>query len=145
VTADWTICAGGISAAWMSSGTSSQTGPGRPAWQILHASSSEGATSSTDMSVFANFVIGRTESTMLYSWSPSWRSLRCGAAVIIVERLTCSEMTIIGTESSHAPRTPVSAFVPPGPVVTQTTPGVPPARAYPSAAIAQACSCRQQT
>ena len=75
--------------------------------------------------VFAIFVIGRAASTMLYSWSPSCRNFRCGQEVIIVARLICPEITIIGTESSHAPITPVNAFVPPGPVVTLTTPGIP--------------------
>ena len=82
-------------------------------------------TSSTLITVFAIFVIGRAASTMLYSWSPSCRSFRCGQEVIIVARLICPDITIIGTESSHAPITPVRAFVPPGPVVTLTTPGIP--------------------
>ena len=41
-------------------------------------------------------------------------------ATIIVSRLTCPDTTIIGSESTNAPNTPVSAFVPPGPVVTCT-------------------------
>ena len=39
-------------------------------------------------------------------------------------------MTNIGMESSHAPATPVKALVPPGPVVTFNTPGIPEIRAY---------------
>ena len=63
-----------------------------------------------------------------------------GQEAIVVSNLTCPEMTIIGMESSHAPMTPVSAFVPPGPVVTDTTGKFPLARKYPSAAIEHACS-----
>ena len=47
----------------------------------------------------------------------------------MVARLICPETTTMGTESSQAPITPVRAFVPPGPVVTQITPGRPDARA----------------
>ena len=54
--------------------------------------------------------------------------------------LTCPEITNIGIESSHAPSTPVIAFVPPGPVVTHSTAIWLFILAYASAAIAQACS-----
>ena len=62
----------------------------------------------------------------------------------MVSVLICPEMTIIGMESSQASATPVMALVPPGPLVTLTTAGIPATRAYASAAIAHACSCRQQ-
>ena len=37
-------------------------------------------------------------------------------------RLTWPDRNSIGVESSQAPATPVTAFVPPGPVVTMATP-----------------------
>ena len=49
-------------------------------------------------------------------------------------------MTNMGTESSQLSITPVTALVPPGPVVTQTAGSFPVARTYPSAASAHACS-----
>jgi hypothetical protein len=45
-----------------------------------------------------------------------------------------------GIESIQAPQTPVKAFVPPGPEVTNAAPGFPVIRALPSAAMAAACS-----
>ncbi len=57
-----------------------------------------------------------------------------------VSRFTCPEITSIGTESVHAPNTPFSALMPPGPVVTLSTAGFSATRAYPSAAIEHACS-----
>ena len=47
---------------------------------------------------------------------------------------TCPDITIIGIESIKAVAIPVMAFVAPGPDVTITTPGLPVALAYPSAA-----------
>ena len=38
----------------------------------------------------------------------------------VVSKRTCPEMTSIGIESRKPPTTPVMAFVPPGPVVTQS-------------------------
>ena len=58
----------------------------------------------------------------------------------VVSNLGCPETTIIGTLSTHAPCTPFIAFVPPGPLVTQTAAIFPDKRAYPSAAIEHACS-----
>ena len=71
----------------------------------------------------AYFVTGRAIATMSTSWSPSCRS---GTEYddIIVSRFTCPDTTIIGSESTNAPNTPVSAFVPPGPVVTCTSAGL---------------------
>ena len=48
--------------------------------------------------------------------------LRSGSplAGTVVAYLACPEKTSIGMESIHPPRTPVMAFVAPGPVVTQT-------------------------
>ena len=42
---------------------------------------------------------------------------------IHVSRFTWPETTNIGMESVHAPNTPLSALMLPGPVVTFTTPG----------------------
>ena len=41
--------------------------------------------------------------------------------------------------------TPVTAFIMPGPTCSSRTPGLPVARAYPSAACAAVCSCRAMT
>jgi hypothetical protein len=46
----------------------------------------------------------------------------------------------MGVLSNHPPKTPVIALVPPGPLVTKHTPILLVFLAYPSAAIAQACS-----
>ncbi len=40
-----------------------------------------------------------------------------------VSRLTWPETMSIGMESVQAPKTPLRALMPPGPVVTLTTPG----------------------
>ena len=55
---------------------------------------------------------------------------------------TCPEMTTIGIESMYAVPSAVTVFVAPGPDVTITTPGLPVARAYPSAMCPAPCSCR---
>src|SRR5579863_4865819 len=60
-------------------------------------------------------------------------------------RLTCPDTISMGVESSHAPATPVIAFVPPGPVVTMQTPRWFVTLAYDSAHIALACSCELHT
>src|SRR5437763_1622716 len=62
-----------------------------------------------------------------------------------VSNFTWPETTTIGTESTYAPHTPVMALVPPGPVVPLTAAIRPLTRAYPPAAIAQACSWWQAT
>ena len=56
---------------------------------------------------------------MSSSWSPSWRS---GSPVerTVVSHFTCPETTNTAWESTWAPKTPVSALVPPGPAVTLT-------------------------
>ena len=46
-----------------------------------------------------------------------------------------------GTESIYASVRAVTAFVAPGPEVTNKTPGFPDERAYPSAACPAPCSC----
>ena len=53
---------------------------------------------------------------------------------------TCPVMTTSGTESMWAVAMPVTALVAPGPEVTSTTPGLPVARAYPSAMWVAPCS-----
>ena len=68
--------------------------------------------------------------------------LRSGSplAGTVVAYLACPEKTSIGIESIQAPKTPVIAFVAPGPVVTQTAAIRLSILAYASAAIAHACS-----
>ncbi len=56
--------------------------------------------------------------------------------------IVCPVSTTIGTESMCAVMMPVSVFVAPGPLVTSTTPGLPVARAYPSAMCVAPCSWR---
>ena len=80
------------------------------------------------MTSAAYLVIGRTMSTIGASWSPSWRSGRPLRATVVSLR-TWPDTYSAGTESCHWPSTPVTAFVPPGPLVTQTTPGSPVTRA----------------
>ena len=54
---------------------------------------------------------------------------------------TCPVMAMTGEESMWALAMPVTRFVAPGPEVAKHTPGLPLARAYPSAACAAPCSC----
>ena len=72
----------------------------------------------------AYLVMGCTDLTMSYSWSPTARRGRppvnCMAYRAVVSYRTWPEMMNMGMESSQPPTTPVSALVPPGPVVTQT-------------------------
>ena len=68
--------------------------------------------------------------------SVSWK-----ASVPIRWEATWPEITTIGIESIKAVAIPVIAFVAPGPDVTRTTPGLPVALAYPSAAWVAPCSC----
>ena len=68
-------------------------------------------------------VIASTDLQISNSWSPSARMCTPDMRAVQSVRI-CPEITSIGMESSHAPTTPVSAFVPPGPVVTQTTAGL---------------------
>ncbi len=76
------------------------------------------------VTVTAYLTIGFTMETMSTSCTPNWRipSGVPSAANMRSGRLTWPETTSIGVESSHAPATPVTAFVPPGPVVTIATP-----------------------
>ena len=80
----------------------------------------------------AYFVMPAAIRTMSTSWSPSWRSPSTSWQAMHVSRLTCPEITKSGTESVHAPKTPLSALMPPGPVVTfNTRPCRTPARNIP--------------
>ena len=78
--------------------------------------------------VTAYFVIGSTIEQMSTSCTPSCR-MPSGRFVFASNmrsgRLTCPETTSTGVESSQAPATPVTAFVPPGPVVTMQKPSPP--------------------
>ena len=69
--------------------------------------------------VTAYFVIGFTIDTMSTSCTPSWRT---PVSRFRSARLTWPETNRQGVESSQAPATPVTALVPPGPVVTTATP-----------------------
>ncbi len=64
-------------------------------------------------------MIGPAIARMSASWSPSWRkeSFRWR---IEVSRLIWPETTTMPRESVQAPKTPFSALIPPGPVVTLT-------------------------
>ena len=57
-----------------------------------------------------------------------------------VSRFTWPEMTSIGMESVHAPKTPLRALMPPGPGGDTHDPGILLTPRIPSAAMAQACS-----
>ena len=72
------------------------------------------------VTIIAYLVILLTISIILHSWSPSCRN---GSDVLltVVSYLTCPDMISIGNESTHAPNTPFSVLIPPGPVVTLTT------------------------
>ena len=97
--------------------------------------------------VTAYFVIGATMEQMSTSCTPSWRmpsGLPETASNMRSGRFTWPETNKTGVESSHAPATPVTALVPPGPVVTMQNPRPWLAFAYPSAQMAEACSCELQ-
>ena len=75
--------------------------------------------------VTAYFVIGRTIERMSTSCTPSCR-IPSGSSVVASNirsgRFTCPDTNSTGVESSQAPATPVTALVPPGPVVTMQKP-----------------------
>ena len=103
-----------------SSGMSSHTGPAGPFGQVEGLVQVDSAMDSGSMTVIAYLVIGASEGDdveLLRSELADPRANRFMSA-----RLTCPEITRQGVDSSHAPATPVIAFVPPGPVVTSTTP-----------------------
>ena len=74
------------------------------------------------MSISAYLHMQLTACTMSYSWSPMARMSTPDQRAVLSKR-TCPLMTIMGRESSQAPRTPVMALVPPGPLVTQQRAG----------------------
>jgi hypothetical protein len=82
------------------------------------------------------FTQGRVMPTVSHSWNASSPMARVGTWPVI---------TTIGIESMKAVAMPVTAFVTPGPLVTSATPGLPVARAYPSAACSAPCSWRTST
>ena len=67
----------------------------------------------------AYFVMGSTDGVMSYSCTPIVRIFKPLWRTVVSYR-TCPDRTIIGMESIHAHKTPVMAFVAPGPEVTQT-------------------------
>jgi hypothetical protein len=96
------------------------TGPGRPVRASYSAFSRWNRISIGSVTITAYLVIGRTRSTMLISCTPSVRNPGC--PVIVCFWNTWPLIVIVGTWSSHAPATPVIAFVPPGPEVTTARP-----------------------
>ncbi len=72
--------------------------------------------------------------------SDSWKASRPTRVV-----LTWPVIATTGTESMKAVARPVTRLSAPGPLVANTTPGLPLARAYPSAMWAAPCSCRTST
>ena len=69
--------------------------------------------------------------------SASWK-----ASVPMLEVGTCPQKTTMGVPSLRASCIGVTTLVAPGPDVTRTTPGLPDARAYPSAMCPAPCSWR---
>ena len=72
--------------------------------------------------VAAYLVIGRTMETISTSCGPIWRT---PLSPMRSARFTWPEMISKGTDSIQAPAQPVTALVPPGPVVTSATPSLP--------------------
>ena len=69
--------------------------------------------------VSAYLVIDFTIETMSTSCAPTERT---PVLPLRSARLTWPETNTVGVESSQAPATPVTALVPPGPVVTKAAP-----------------------
>ena len=113
-------------------GRSTRTGPGRPDVAILNASLIRLGRSATSLTITFHFVQLREMPTMSASWK---------ASDPIAEVATCPQNTTIGTPSLRASCIGVTTFVAPGPEVTNTTPGLPVTRAYPSAICPAPCSC----
>ena len=88
---------------------------------------------SLSVSFTSQFILvqGRVMPTVSASWNASEPIMKVG---------TCPVSTTSGIESISASTRPVTALVAPGPEVTRTTPGLPVARAYPSAACTAPCS-----
>src|ERR1035437_6669447 len=96
---------------------------------------------SGDITLTAYFVMGRTIETMSTSCCPMERTPRVDS---ISARLAWPEIKNPPLDSIHAHATPVTQYVPPGPVVTMATPRRLVYSAYASAAKAQETSWRQQ-
>ena len=125
---DAPVSAGGVKAARVSgsicepctsSGMSIHTGPGRPVVARCSASSRWRRMDSGSVTVTAYFVSERTTETMSTSCAPTERTPE---SPFMSARFTWPEMKMHGVESSHAPARPVTALVPPGPVVTKAAP-----------------------
>jgi hypothetical protein len=132
------ILSGSTNAACTSSGISSHTGPWRPLKASDTAFSKWYRMSSGFFIITAYFVIDSTILIIPSSWFPFWRTPSESFKSVV---FTWPEMIMQGVDSNHAAATPVTALLPPGPVVTRTAP-IPhsAARAYVSAAITHACS-----
>ena len=110
---------------------STSTGPGRSDTAILNASLKVSASSSTLRTTKLCLVMGMVMPAMYTSWKLS-RPIRSEATLPVIATM--------GTLSINAVAMPVTRLVAPGPEVASTTPVLPVARAYPSAACAAPCS-----
>ena len=107
-----------------SSGTSIQTGPGRPdsARCIAFSRWYLAILGSSSMTLY--LVEARTIGRMSASCTPNCLSAR-PQSWMVCSLFACPEITKSGVESCQAPTSPVSALVAPGPVVTSATPKPP--------------------
>ena len=119
-------------AAVTSFGKSTNTGPGRPLWAISKASFIRFGSSATLLTMTFHFVHALEMPTTSASWNASVPMALVG---------TWPQKTTSGVPSERASCIGVTTFVAPGPDVTSTTPGLPEARAYPSAIWPAPCSC----
>ena len=105
-------------------GRSTKTGPGRPLVAISKASLILRGSSATLFTITFHFVQALDIPTTSASWKASVPMALVG---------TCPQKTTMGVPSERASCMGVMTLVAPGPDVTRTTPGLPDARAYPSA------------
>lgn len=119
-----------------SRGISRNTGPGTPVVALRNAMARKSGMRRVSGTWIDHLVIDRSRVT----WSIS-----CNEPMPEKKRGPCPPMRIIGTPPRIALAAAVTASVTPGPAVTTATPGLPVARAHPSAAWPAACSCRKST
>lgn len=120
----------------MSTGTSTNTGPGTPSKATWKPRSRVGAMSRTRRTETAHLTCGENSA----SWSMSWSAPRPLSRVAVAPPSTTT-----GDCASCAFFTAVTVLVTPGPAVTAATPAVPPRRATASAAKTAVASCRTST
>ena len=105
---------------WISRGISIHTGPGLPSLATSTALDSSNSISEYLFKTLLYFVIGFINSWIFASWIPIYLVFEFAIKSLVS---TCPDKTIIGIESIQAPITPVIAFVPPGPDVTDKIAG----------------------